>query len=175
MGQLLESTLLGIPIIGPFLSNPVVDEPVYAFITLANAGTLESQGVELAVEHAFDRKWSADFSYSWLDFDYTEDLPEAPLGFNSPDNKASLGIAYLDERLSAALRFRWVDTFRFTEGVVNGIVDSYEVVNLVASYRVSDAAEVGINISNLFDDDHYEVFHGDLMGRLGMAHVTYRW
>ena len=159
----------------PFLSNPVADEPVYAFITLANTGKLKNRGVELAIEHSLDDTWSLDFNYTWMDFDFDEQLPEAPLGFNSPESQGNLGVQYLDDRLAAALRVRWVDSFRFTEGVVNGIVESYEVVNLVASYQVSDRAEVGVNISNLLDEDHYEVFQGDLMGRLALAHLTYRW
>ncbi len=159
----------------PFLSNPVADEPLIAFLTLANVGRIETQGVELAVDHSFGDGWSADFNYSWIDFDYREELPQAPLGFNSPENKFNLGVSYVGERLAASARYRWVEEFRWTEGVVNGLVPSYDVVNLVVNYELSEGWGAGLQVSNLFDEEHIEVYSGDLMGRRALVHVKRRW
>ncbi len=158
----------------PFLSNPVADRPALAFATFANVGKVETQGIELAVDHTTG-PWTIDFNYSLIDFDFREELPEAPLGFNTPENKLNLGLGYHQGSFAGALRYRWVDAFRWTEGVINGVVPSYEVVNLVAGYELAEGWEVGLNVSNLLDDEHWEVFSGDLMGRHALAHVKRSW
>ncbi len=172
---LLAFLELGLGTLFPFLSNPVADEPQIPFLTLANVGRIETRGVELNVDHTIDSNWTVDFNYSWNDFDYREELPESPLGFNSPENKFNLGVSFRNERFTAAARYRWVDRFRWTEGVINGIVPSYEVVNLVAGYELADGWEIGLNVSNLLDDEHWEVFSGDLLGRRALAHVKHSW
>ena len=52
---------------------------------------------------------------------------------------------------------------------------SYEVVNLVANYRLNEHLRLGINISNLLDDKHWEAFGGDILGRRGLAAMTLKW
>jgi iron complex outermembrane receptor protein len=159
----------------PFLSNPTANEPLLAFITLANVGRLESRGLELSLDHAFDDNWTMDVNYTWLDFDYQEELPGSPLGFNSPEHRLSLGVSYVGDRLAASASYRWVDSYRFTEAVVNGVIESYGVTNLVVNYGLSDAFEIGLNVSNLLDDRHYEVFTGDILERRALVNLTYRW
>ena len=115
-------------------------------------------------------------NYSWLDHDVREDLAGSPpLVANSPSHAWNLRWTYTDERISAALHFRWSDSFRWTEAVVNGIVPSYSVLNLDASYQISDSWEVGINVSNLLDNEHFEFFSGDLLGRYALVNVGFSW
>ena len=42
-------------------------------------------------------------------------------------------------------------------------------------YALTDDFEVGLNVSNLFDDEHIEAFGGDVIERRALASVTYRW
>ncbi|MDX1500805.1 MAG: TonB-dependent receptor [Thermoanaerobaculia bacterium] len=175
VAALLEATLAGIPFLGPFLTNPVPSEPLFALITLANAGSLDNRGAEIAVDWAIDDNWSLDANYAWLDFEFDDPLPATPLGFNAPENRANLGVHYGDDRLRASLDVRLVESFRWTEGLVNGVVPSFEVVNLVAAYDLTDRWEAGLNVSNLLDDEHIEVWSGSVLGRRALAHLAYRW
>lgn len=158
------------------LSNPIADEPLIALITLANFGRLDNQGFELGLDYSLNRHMGLEFNYSWLDHDVREDLPGSPpLVANSPKSKLNLHWTYDGERLSAALHYRWSDSFRWVEALVNGMVPSYRVVNLDARYQLSRSWELGLNVSNLLDDEHYEFFSGDLLGRYALLHVGFSW
>ena len=60
-------------------------------------------------------------------------------------------------------------------GVYTGRVQSYDVVSLVANYQIRDDLSVGIDVNNLLDDEHYEIFGGDLLTRVALAHLSYSW
>jgi len=68
-----------------------------------------------------------------------------------------------------------VDDFEWVVGVFDGAVESYEVVDLTANAWVTDRVELGLNVSNLFDDEHWEAFGGDLLGRRALASVEPGW
>ena len=172
----LAGALLALPGgLGFFLTNPVPEQPIFALITLTNAGKLDTRGAELALNWQLTDEWSLDLNYTWLDFDFEDPLPEAPLGFNSPENSYKVAVYYRDDRLATSLRYRRVESYRWTEAVINGVVPSYETVSLVATYQLAEGWEVGLNVSNLFDDEHYEVFSGDLLRRRALGHVRYSW
>ena len=164
--------------LGPFyylLSNPTPDEPIFPLYSLTNFGLVDTQGVEVSLDVALARGLALELSYSWLDFDTREELVEVPLVANSPENKVHVGLTYVADRFDVGVRYRWSDSFAWRDGIVNGPVPSYQVVNLVANYRLTDSWSVGVNVSNLFDDQHYEFFSGDVVKRRALAHVAYSW
>lgn len=162
------------PTVFPFLSNNVDGTPIFALASYTNAGAVDTQGVDVGLNVYFTPQWTFDFTYSWFDFDITRRGPE-DIQANAPENKFSTGISYNGSKLAASLKFRWVDDFFWAAGAFAGPVPSYELVDLGGSYRINERFEVGINISNLFDDNHYESFGGDLLERRGLANVVIRW
>jgi outer membrane receptor protein involved in Fe transport len=56
-----------------------------------------------------------------------------------------------------------------------GLVPRYNVSDLNASYRLSKRWEVGANVSNVFDQRHYEMFGGDVLGRRALMHLAVTW
>lgn len=158
------------------LSNDSLsDDPIFALNTIVNFGEVETRGAEVSFNHALNRRLSLDFNYAYLDFEVQDELPEAPLAANGPEHKANLGLTYNHRRLSASANLRWVDDFRWAEGLLRGPVPSYEVLNVAGIYDVTDAWQVGLNVSNLLDDVHYEAFSGDLLERRVVAHVGFSW
>ena len=157
----------------PFLSNPVADEPILAIFSYVNVGRIENQGVELGLDISLTRRWALSFGYSWLDFEPSEELPGFPP--NSPENKFKLGLSYVAQRVSASLNYRWADDFRWVEGILNGLVPSYSVLNFALSYQLSDSWELNLNVSNLLDEEHYEFFSGDLLQRHALLSIGVSW
>jgi len=49
------------------------------------------------------------------------------------------------------------------------------VVDLGLSYRISDSLEVGVDVSNLFDEEQFQTFGGDLVTRRALGHIAYSW
>jgi iron complex outermembrane receptor protein len=159
------------------LSNNLDGTPILAAASYTNFGKVDTQGVEVGLNYYFTPSWSATFAYSWFDFNVKDTAPglERLLLPNSPENQFSLGFAKVTNRWDAGVNYRWVDTFRWVVGPFQGDVESYSTVDLNANYRFNDHWGAGVNVANLFDDQHWESFGGDLIGRRALGHVSYSW
>lgn len=144
-------------------------------VSYTNAGKVETQGVELAMNYYLTNSWIVDANYSWFDFEVKEQQLGDVLVPNAPENKYNLGLSYRGPRFDASLKYRWVDEFFWAAGVFQGTVPQYDVVNVAASFRVFDQLGIGLNVSNAFDDVHYESFGGDLLERRALGYVSFNW
>ncbi len=158
------------------LSNNLDGTPILAAASYTNFGEVETQGVDLGLNYYADN-WTISFAYSWFDFD----IKGGPTGLgsillpNSPENKAAGGIGYSAPRWDGNISARWVDDFRWAVGPFQGNVKSYTTVDLNGNYNVNDSWRVGLTVANLFDDEHWEAFGGDLLGRRALGHITFSW
>lgn len=140
-----------------------------------NAGEVETQGGEIALNYYLTNNWIIDANYSHFDFD----VKSAQLGDrllpNAPEQKYNLGVGWRSSRFDAKVSYRWVEEFDWAAGIFVGTVPEYDVVNASANVRLTDMFGVGVDISNVFDDEHYEAFGGDILGRRALAFVTVNW
>ncbi len=173
--RLLEGLMADLGPFFPFLTNELTGEPLIVFLAITNFGRLDSDGLEVGIDYAIDRDWTLEASFSLLDFEVREELTLAPINSNAPDQKGYLGLTYDRGRLAGSVRYRWVSDFRWSEGVIDGVVPSYSVLNLGANYAVNDSWSLGVNVSNALDDVHYEVFSGDLIRRTWLVHSSFSW
>ncbi|HJQ35532.1 MAG TPA: TonB-dependent receptor [Thermoanaerobaculia bacterium] len=141
----------------------------------ANAGEVDSQGAEFAVNYYISNNWVVDANYSYFDFDVKSQAIGDQLLPNAPETKYNLGLAWRGAKFDAKVSYRWVDEFPWAAGVFVGTVPQYDVVNLAASYRITPLIGVGADVSNVFDDEHYEAFGGDILGRRALGFVTINW
>jgi iron complex outermembrane receptor protein len=178
MPELLINTLRGAlpPTVFPFLSNNVDGTPIFALASYTNAGAVDTQGADFALSYYATPQWLVELSYSWFDFEITQaGVSPGDLEANAPENKVTAGVSYRGDRFSGAVRYRWVDDFRWAAGAFQGPIESYDVVNLSGDYEVNERVTVGVNVSNVLDDDHYESFGGDLVGRRAVGFVRLNW
>ncbi len=141
----------------------------------ANAGEVDTEGAEVAVNYYLTNNWVLDFNYSWFDFDVKSQALGDVLLPNAPDNKWNAGIAYHSQKLDAKVAYRNVSAFRWAAGVFVGDVPAYDVVNLSGRYRISDMFAVGVEVTNALDDEHWESFGGDILRRRALGYVTVNW
>ena len=122
-------------------------------------------------------RWRASFSYSWFGFDIDEQLTgfESLLLPNTPEHAFSAGAGYERSRLNVALGLRWVDDFRWGVGPFQGDVERYTTVDLTANYDVSRRVTLGLNVANLFNDEHWETFGGDILRRRALGSLQFKW
>lgn len=159
------------------LTNNLDGDPIIGAVSYTNFGQVDTQGIDLGLNYYFNNEWSLSASYSWFDFDIQEDTP----GFqnillpNSPENKLSVGVAYAGQRWNGDVSARWVDDFRWAVGPFQGDVESYTTVDLNGNYVINDHFQVGVTVANLFDNEHYEAFGGDLLGRRALGNVLISW
>lgn len=149
--------------------------PLFATHTVVNFGEVETQGIEAAIDYLLADGWALSANYSWLGFDVKDELVEAPLEANGPESKVNLVLSYGGSKLGGALSVRWFDSFRWAEGFLIGDVPSYTVVNLSGGYDVDESWTVGVNINNLLDERHYELFGGDILERRALGYVSFSW
>jgi iron complex outermembrane receptor protein len=144
-------------------------------LSYANAGLVDTQGVDVAFNYYITNGWVADFNYSWFDFEVKSSQLGDQLLPNAPENKASAGLSYNGDRFGASVKYRWVEEFPWAAGVFVGFVPAYDVVDLGLSYRFTDSLEVGVDVSNLFDEEQFQTFGGDLVTRRALGHVAFSW
>lgn len=133
-------------------------------------GITEISGVELGVTvRPFDAV-SVRAAYTWLDGEEADG--EALL--RRPEHTVSLDINYgfLDGRANLNLGIVYLgerEDLAFLPGPTRVDLDSYVLVNLRGSYRVTENAEVYGRIENLFDEEYEETYSYGSPGRLGIA------
>jgi iron complex outermembrane receptor protein len=181
LGALAQAAAVN-PLLGqvlPFLSNNFDGAPILALATYTNFGEVDTEGIDLGLQWHISRPWRLDFSYSWFDFEIVDPPSTNPLTrqlkANSPEHSFSTGLLYTADRWDAGLNFRWVDDFEWQAGVFDGEVPSYELLDLIANWRVTDAINLGLNVSNLTDEEHWQAFGGDVLGRRALGSVQFSW
>jgi iron complex outermembrane receptor protein len=158
------------------MSNSLEDRSaIFAVVSCTNAGKVDTQGVELGLKYLFNQYLSADFNYTWFDYEVREELLQDPIIPNTPAHRFNFGVTYFSDRIDASMQYRWVDDFPWADGVFVGHVYSYDLVDFIANYHFKNGFSLGFNISNLLNDEHYELFGGDILARNIVATFSYRW
>lgn len=129
------------------------------------AGEQRVQGVEVGLTGELTEQWKVFANYTLLD---SETLKSAaapqtggrsaegqPLG-NTPRNSGNLWTTYeLASGLEIGYGARYVGS-RYVASDVDAKIDSYWLHNAMASYRVSEALSLQLNVNNLFDEEYVE-------------------
>ncbi|MEA2492089.1 MAG: iron complex outerrane recepter protein [Acidobacteriota bacterium] len=144
-------------------------------LSYTNAGRVDTQGGEIAVNYYLTNNWLVDANYAHFDFDVKEQRLGDQLLPNAPANKFNLGLAWRGTKLDAKVTYRWIEEFDWAAGIFVGHVPQYDLVNLSGNYQLTDRFGLGVDVSNLLDDEHYEAFGGDLMSRRALAFVSVNW
>ena len=155
------------------LSNFPDGQPVFAAASYTNAGEVDTRGVELGVSwEPFDR-WVLDANYSWFDFEVRSQQVGDRLLPNAPEHKFNVGIGYRSDDFDANATVRWVDDFDWATGVFVGAVPSYTLVDLSGSYALRRNLTLGVTVTNLLDEEHWQIFGGDVLQRRILGSLTW--
>src|SRR5215813_13314513 len=158
----------------PGLTNRVDGGPQIV-LSNGNAGRVESHGIEVSGDYRPVPVLSFDASYAWFDFTIKDNPPVIEPKPNAPKHRFAAGAMYQHPRAAASFHYRWVSDFLWSTGLYVGPVPSYGVADLNASARLSRHWELGVNVSNLFNKKHYEMFGGDILQRRALVHPTFSW
>jgi outer membrane receptor for ferrienterochelin and colicins len=159
------------------LSNNLDGTPILAAVSYTNFGKVDTQGVDLGLNIYFTPAWSLQASGSWFDFEIKDSQPglDRLLLPNSPELKGSFGLAYTGSRFDASVSYRWVDDFRWVVGPFQGNVPSYGTADVVVNFQLNKRWGIGVNVANALDEEHFESFGGDLLGRRALGSVSFTW
>ncbi len=138
-----------------------------------NAGKVNEAGFELAANYYFSDNWHIDANYSQFSFEVLEKAQNDILLPNSPDYKMNLGITYSHPAgHEVNLSMKYVPGFEWAAGIYRGPIKPYTLVNLTGTVVLSPMFSANLNVSNLLDKQHYQIFGGSLLGRRAMVTLT---
>ncbi len=142
-----------------------------------NAGEVDTQGAEIAVNYYLTNNWVLEANYSHFDFEVKEGTQRIGdrLLPNAPEQKFNAGLSFRSSRFDGKVSYRWVEGFDWAAGVFVGTVPTYGVVNVAGNFNISDMFKVGVDVSNALDNEHYEAFGGDLLSRRALAYLGIGW
>lgn len=155
------------------LSNDRDGSPIFALLSLTNFGEAVSTGVEVELHGAIGRDWQISLSATRASYDVVGSPPENPLLPNAPETQAAATVVGSKNRWSTAFRMRWVDGFEWSAGLFRGPVPAYFVADAHFGMAVGGSLRLGVDVANLGDNRHYELFGGNLLRRRALIHLTY--
>lgn len=162
------------PALRMLMSNTSTGAPVFIALSNTNVGKARTQGLESSVRATIAAGWSAGASYTL--FDYEIDSADSNLiSPNAPTHRWSAAVSYDATSFSASFRYRWVDRFFWSSGIFAGDVPSYSVADIQGLYALTRSLQISIDVANVFDDEHYEIYGGDVLRRRVLASLRYSW
>lgn len=135
---------------------------------LQESGDSESQGVELIAAYQINDMLQINGNYTYND---TEDT-SGEQRLRAPENLGNLGlmITPMGEKLSININLRISGDKAAERGAE---VDDYEVLDISASYQVTDALQLFGRIENITDEDYEEIPTYNTSGAAGYAGVRF--
>ena len=137
-----------------------------------NAGKVDERGLEVGVNCSLTRSIQLTANYAFFDFEVKEKGPNDVLLPNAPGDKVNVAISYRDSRFDAQVSFKYVPSYDWAAGIYKGRILAYGILNLSGSYDLTDYLEVSLNVTNLLDRVHYQIFGGSLIYRRAVLSLT---
>ena len=122
---------------------------------------------------------NGNYSLNILNKKDTDD-PIIP-AYNTPKHKFNIGFSARELKfknikgISFNINYKWVDKFKFVGSPqFTGIVDRYSTVDAQLSKNFEKInTTIKFGASNIFDNKHYQVYGGPLIGRLSYVSLAY--
>lgn len=150
---------------------------IASIVAPANIASTTEYGFELAVNYYLTDELTVNMNYSYLGFNVDDNKVVAnKIQPNTSANRINLGAAYSNKTASmpwdVELQARGVDGYKWAAGFYEGYVPGYWVVNFNAAIRPTKEVKLSVNIFNLLDHKHYEIFGGTYLQRYATANLT---
>ena len=136
---------------------------------LQDVGDSSSEGVELSAQMPLGTQLSLNANYTYND----AERPDGSQRQLRPRHQANLGLSWhsRDGRTQVSSFYRAVRDNADVAGGATVKLDDYSVIDVTASYALSEALQVYGRLENLGDEDYQEVFGYNTSGRAGYIGV----
>ncbi|MBI2430245.1 MAG: TonB-dependent receptor [Ignavibacteriales bacterium] len=149
----------------------------HAVWSYKNVGKVYEYGYDIGVNYYLTEEIIFDANYTYFQFEIDTNsvtLNERnQIQPNSPRWKTNVGVTYQSKNYDIALKVKYVPPYFWSAGVFAGQIKAYALVTLSGGYQVNESLSMNLNISNLLDREHYEIFGGSLLGRRSVLTATY--
>jgi len=156
-----------------------------AEFTYSNLGKLRNQGLEVSIDHSFNRSLSAFANYSWQDTPEAKDsnTPASEIGL-PPHHRFNAGVNVNQRRFFGSLSVNYTSEAFWTDVLgasFNGATDSFTMVNATVGWKWLDGKlSTAIKGTNILNDDNFQGGiqqhnFGDIITRTVVGEVRYRF
>ncbi len=150
-------------------------EPVFA-VSNANVGKVDEYGVEVELVYQPIERISIKTGYSYFGYKVIENKSSQPLLPNTAPHRANISLAYSNpKKYDAELALQYSDSFKWLAGTYFGKVPAYAVVSLNFGMNITRNLTLGMNIFNLFNTKHYQIFGGTYLPRQATARLSWEF
>ncbi|MCE2450628.1 MAG: TonB-dependent receptor [Candidatus Latescibacteria bacterium] len=129
-------------------------EPTAVMLTYRNFGEISLNGLDVNLAYFPSDQWSLTGNYSYVDKTLFKNVDGiADIALNAPGNKFKVGTSYAFDQPQLTLggQWRYVGAFRQESGVFIGDVDAYSLLDLNASYQLTQNLVLRVNASNVLN------------------------
>lgn len=162
-----ETTHQGRPVPSGTIYSPYVNFPE----------DVTSMGIGLGVTYSLPKGYSINGSYSYATFDDDrESNSEFRAGFNTPENKFTVGIGNrkLTKDLGFNINYRWQEDFLWQSDFGEWIVPEYGVFDAQVSYKITSMKTMlKVGGTNLFGGDYRTNLGGPFVGQMYYISLTF--
>jgi outer membrane receptor protein involved in Fe transport len=166
------------PAVNPAYPGQVVlpgDSVLRTVWSYGNAGSVNEQGLEFGADYQVTDWLRITGNYALFAFSVSGANENDVLLPNAPRYKLNGGVTVTRDGFTGGLSVKYVPGFDWAAGIFKGPVPAYTLVNLDASYQLISQIELGVNVTNLLDRGHYQLFGGSLLQRRLVAGLTVRF
>ena len=141
-------------------------------VSYANAGKVDEVGVEIGVGYGFTPELRGDASYTYFDFDI-KDAGLEQLVPNTTRHKGNISLTYTGvQGFDASVKARFLEGYDWAAGVFQGKIPSSQTINLTAGYRINNFVRFYGMVTNLLDQERFQLYGGSVIGRRVLGGMT---
>ena len=157
--------------------------PLFALVkkfTYRNIGQTRDRGFELSANVPYARGVTGNFSYAYQDRPKVTDSSNSPIPIDTnvpPTHHFATGVHVLRGPWRGALdvsytgEARWSDVLNFV-----GETEDYWLANGAVGYQFAKGKlEVGLDVTNILDEDAQQHVFADVIGRRAMLELRTKW
>lgn len=132
----------------------------------SNFGKVDEIGTEVSFNYYLTDELLINGNWTWLDTSVKEKKEGDELLPNAPKHKFGFGAMYRSpHRFELSLTGKNVQPFVWAAGVFKGNIPAYTLLNFAGSYQFTRSLRLGVTISNLLNNEVYQIFGGSKIGR----------
>ncbi len=157
--------------------DPTTGKPAL-IVAPQNIGLVNEYGMELGINYYLNNNILLNANYTRLEYKVEDNkVPTSGILPNTSRNKFNFGFSYEEKHgdmpWDLGLQVRWVEQFQWITNLGERTVPEYTVVNLNAGVKLTKDLRLGVNIFNLLDRKHYEIFGGTYLQRYSTANLAF--
>lgn len=150
-------------------------EPTFV-VSNANVGKVDEYGMEFEIMYQPIEHLSIKADYSYFGYEIVENKSSQPLLPNTSPHRFNFAVNYNQpESFDAGISVLYSEEFKWLAGIYAGKVPSYAVVNLNAGIDITSNLNLGINVFNLLNRKHYQIFGGTYLPRMATARLSFKF